>query len=157
MHSREHTCPSDKRSPPTPELSCIESLARLTRCGSPHFRLTSTPSVQPVHDYYPCALEDGGRLAPTAAELVVRLAILVAVRRFHGMGAVDSRSLRFDSFVRMQHFFRRYTYIPIRRFGERLAARIRATSFYCYAWDFGFLPLKEGSADAVACLPVPRA
>jgi Na+(H+)/acetate symporter ActP len=39
-------------------------------------------------------MEDGGRLAPMAAELVDRLAILVVVRRFHGMGAADSRSLR---------------------------------------------------------------
>jgi hypothetical protein len=45
-----------------------------------------------------------GRLAPMAAQLVHRLIILVAVRRFHGMGAVDSRSLRSDNCVRMQHF-----------------------------------------------------
>jgi hypothetical protein len=31
-------------------------------------------------------MEDGGRLAPVAVELVDRLAILVVVRRFHGMG-----------------------------------------------------------------------
>jgi hypothetical protein len=37
-----------------------------------------------------------------AAELVDRLAVLVAVRRFHGMGDADSRCLRFDSYVRMQ-------------------------------------------------------
>jgi len=36
-----------------------------------------------------------------AAELVDRLAILVTVRRFLGMGADDSRLLRFDSYVRM--------------------------------------------------------
>jgi hypothetical protein len=41
-----------------------------------------------------------------SAELVDRLAILVAVRRFHGMGVVDSRFLRSDSFVRMKHFVR---------------------------------------------------
>jgi hypothetical protein len=40
--------------------------------------------------------------------LVDRLAILVAVRRFHGMGVADSRSLRFGSYVRMQHFVRRF-------------------------------------------------
>jgi hypothetical protein len=39
-------------------------------------------------------MEDGGRLAPMAAELVDRLAILVVVRRFHGMGVADSRCLR---------------------------------------------------------------
>jgi hypothetical protein len=47
--------------------------------------LVDTPSVQSVHDYYPSALENGGRLAPMAAELVDRMAILVAVRRFPGM------------------------------------------------------------------------
>jgi hypothetical protein len=58
--------------------------------------LLGTPSVQSVHDYYPFAMENGGRLAPMAVELVDRLAILVAVRRFHGMGVADSRSLCFD-------------------------------------------------------------
>ena len=51
-------------------------------------------------------MEDGGRLAPMAAEFVDRLAILVVVRRFLGMGAADSRSLRSESYVRMQHFVR---------------------------------------------------
>jgi hypothetical protein len=46
-------------------------------------------------------MEDGGRLSPIAAELVDRMAILVAVRRFHGMGVADSRSLRHDCYVRM--------------------------------------------------------
>jgi hypothetical protein len=50
-----------------------------------------------------------------AAELVDRLAILVAVRRFRGMGAADSRSLHYDSYVRMQHFVRRSTFVPFRR------------------------------------------
>jgi hypothetical protein len=78
--------------------------------------LLGTPSVHSIHDYYPFAMEDGGRLAPMAAELVYRLAILVAVRRFPGMGAADSRSLRSESYVRMQHFVRRSTYVPFRRF-----------------------------------------
>jgi hypothetical protein len=34
--------------------------------------LLGTPSFQSVHDHYPFALEDGGRLAPIAAELVDR-------------------------------------------------------------------------------------
>jgi hypothetical protein len=71
--------------------------------------LLGTPSVQSIHDYYPFAMVDGGRLAPMAAELVDRLAILVAVRRFLGMGVVDSRSLRSDNSVRMQHFVCRST------------------------------------------------
>jgi hypothetical protein len=71
-------------------------------------------SLYAIHDYYPFALEDEGRLAPTAVELVDRLAISVAVRRFPSMGSADSRSLQsivmlfaIDSFVRMRHFVRR--------------------------------------------------
>jgi hypothetical protein len=70
------------------------------------FTLLGTPSVQSVHDYYPFAMEDGGRLAPMALELVNRVAILVVVRRILGMGVVDSRSLRCDNYVRLQHFVR---------------------------------------------------
>jgi hypothetical protein len=62
--------------------------------------LLGTPSVHLVRDYYPFALEDGGRLAPMAAELVDRQAILVTFRRLPGMGA-DSRSLRFGGYVRL--------------------------------------------------------
>jgi hypothetical protein len=78
--------------------------------------LLGTPSIHSAHDYYPFALEDGGRLAPMATELVDRLTVLVAIRRFHGMGVADSRSLRSCSYVRMQHFVRRTTYVPFRRF-----------------------------------------
>jgi hypothetical protein len=78
--------------------------------------LLGAPSVKSIHDYYPFAMEDWGRLAPMAAELVDCLAILVAVRRFLGMGAADSRSLRSNSYVRMQHFVRRSTFVPFRRF-----------------------------------------
>jgi hypothetical protein len=80
------------------------------------YGLLGTPSVRTVHDYYPFATQDGGRLAPMAAELADRLAILVALRRFLGMGAADSRSLRSDNYVRMQHFVCRTTYVPFRRF-----------------------------------------
>jgi hypothetical protein len=47
-------------------------------------------------------------------ELVDRLAILVVVRlpKFHGMDVADSRSLRSDNYVRMQHFARRTMYVP---------------------------------------------
>jgi hypothetical protein len=61
-------------------------------------------------------MEDGGRLAPMADELVDRLAILVAIRRFPSIGAADSSSLRSDSYVRMQHFVRQTTFVPFRRF-----------------------------------------
>jgi hypothetical protein len=70
----------------------------------------------PFYDYYPFAMEDGGRLAPMAVELVGRLAILVVVRRFPCMGANDSRSLRSGNYVRMPHFVRRTTSLPFRRF-----------------------------------------
>jgi hypothetical protein len=100
--------------------------------------LHGTPSVQSVHNYYPFALEDGGRLAHMAAELVDRLATLAAVRRFPGMGAADSRSLRSDIYVRMQHFVRRTTFVPFRRFGGG-AARIHATSLCFSSWYFEFL------------------
>jgi hypothetical protein len=42
-----------------------------------------------------------------AVELVDGLALMVAVRCFACLGAADSRSLRFDRSVRMQHFARR--------------------------------------------------
>jgi hypothetical protein len=66
--------------------------------------LLGMPSVQSVHDYYPVALEDGGRSAPLAVKLVDRRAIFVAFRRFHGMGDANSRSLHSDMSIRMQHF-----------------------------------------------------
>jgi hypothetical protein len=70
-----------------------------------------------VHDYYPFAQEDGGRLAPMTADLVDRLAILVVICRFPCMVVADSCSLRYGSYVRMQHFVRRRsTYVPFRRF-----------------------------------------
>jgi hypothetical protein len=56
-------------------------------------------------------------LAPVVAQLVDRLVILVVVRRFHGMGVADSRSLRSENYVRMQNFVRRTTFVPFRRFG----------------------------------------
>jgi hypothetical protein len=37
--------------------------------------LLGRPSVHSIHDYYPFAMEDGGRLTPMAAKLVDRLAI----------------------------------------------------------------------------------
>jgi hypothetical protein len=124
------------------------------------YALLGIPAVHAVNDYYPFAQEDGGRLTSMAVELVDRLAILVGVRRFIGMGAADSRSLRSDGCVRMQHFVRRSTSIPFRRFFgdvrrefmQRLYAALHRT-LGSYLRD----ALHEGSADAVACLHVPRA
>jgi hypothetical protein len=123
------------------------------------YALLGTPSVQSVHDYYPFALEDGGRLAPMAAEFVDRLAILMAIRRFLGMGVADSRSLHSDTYVRLQHFVRRTAFVPFRRFlgdvRREFMQRISAT-LHGTLGSYLRVALQEGSADAVACLPVPR-
>jgi hypothetical protein len=39
------------------------------------YALFGTPSVHSIHYYYPFVMEDGGRLAPTAAQLVDRLTL----------------------------------------------------------------------------------
>jgi hypothetical protein len=123
------------------------------------FALLSMPSVQSIHDYYPFAMEDGGRLAPMAVELVDRMTILVVVRRFPCMRAADSRSLPSDSYVRMHHFVRRSTLFIFgvledvrREFMQRLYGALHGTlgSFLRDAFQ-------EGSAHAVACLSAPRA
>jgi hypothetical protein len=122
--------------------------------------LLGTPSVQSIHDYYPFAVEDGGRLAPLAVELADRLAILMDVRRFLGMGVVDSRSLPSDSYVRMQHFVRRSISVPFRRFlGDVRREFMQHVSASLHGTMGSYLrdAFHEGSADAVACLPVPRA
>jgi NAD-specific glutamate dehydrogenase len=89
-----------------------------------------------------------------AAELVDRLAILVAARRFHGMCASDSRSLRSDIYARMQHFVRRTTYVPFRRFlGDVRREFMQRLADALHGTLDSYLPevLQEGSADAVAC------
>jgi hypothetical protein len=84
---------------------------------------------------------------------------LVAIRRFLGMHAADSRSLRCDSYVRMQNSVRRYTQVPFRRFLEegnmqRLYVALHSTLGYSYLHD----ALQEGSSShVVACLLAPRA
>jgi hypothetical protein len=82
--------------------------------------LLSSASVQSVLDYYPFALENGGRLARVAAELVDRKAILVANRRFPGVGVADSPYLLSNGQVRMQHFARPTISIPFQRFLENV-------------------------------------
>jgi hypothetical protein len=71
--------------------------AQQAKLGADDLRTSSalgTPSIRSIHDYYPFVLEDGGRLAPMAVELVDCLAILVAVRRFPSSGAANSRCVR---------------------------------------------------------------
>jgi hypothetical protein len=120
--------------------------------------LLGTPSVQSIHDYYSFAMHDGGRLAPMADEFVDRLAIFVAARRFPSKGAADSRSLRSDSYLlatfRSSNYFcfRRFLGDGRREFMQRVFAALHGT-LGSYLRD----AFQEGSADAVACLPVPRA
>jgi hypothetical protein len=113
------------------------------------FALLGTPWVLSVHDYYPFPLEDGGRLAPTmAAELVDRLAILVAVRRCHGMGTAYFRSLRFYSYIRMPHFVRRSNNIPFRRFPGDMRREIMQRNYAAFHGTLGSYDsdtLHEGS------------
>jgi hypothetical protein len=79
-------------------------------------------------------------MAPMAAYLVDRMAILVAFCRFHGMGIADSRSLRCDSYVRMHNFVRRSSCVPFRRYlgnvrREFLLKRISAGILGSYLLD----------------------
>jgi hypothetical protein len=71
-----------------------------------------------------------------ADELVDRVVVVVvAARRFLGMNFADSRSLRSNNYVRMQHFVRRTTCVPFRRllgdvrreFMQRLFAALHGT------------------------------
>jgi hypothetical protein len=97
-----------------------------------------------------------------ADELVYRMAISVADRRFPVMGAADSRSLRFDmysisvcniSFVAPLLLLFDVFWGDMRReFMQRLFAALHST-LGSYLRD----ALHEGSVDAVACLLVPRA
>jgi hypothetical protein len=109
---------------------------------------------------YPFAPEDGGRLAPMAAELIDRFAILVAIRRFPSIGAADARLLRSNSYVRRQHYVRRSTCVPFRRFwgGVRREFMLRLSdplhgNLGSHLRD----ALHEGNADALACLRIARA
>jgi hypothetical protein len=79
--------------------------------------LLGTPLVHSIHDYYPFAMEDGGRLAPMAAKLADRMAILVAFLYFPCMVFDDSHSLRSGNYVPKQHFVHRATHVPFLRFG----------------------------------------
>jgi hypothetical protein len=73
------------------------------------------------------------------------------------MGASDSHSFRYDSYVRMRHFVCRSTYVPFRRllgdvrreFMQRLSAALHCTLGF-YLRD----ALHEGNVNVVACLLV---
>jgi hypothetical protein len=118
-----------------------------------------TPPIQLARDYYPFAHDDGGRLAPMAVEfiLVDRFTIvLVVVRRFPSLGAVDSRSLWCESFIRMKEFVRRLEHVPLHRFlGDvrcefmRRLSTVRHDTLGSYLLD----AVRGGGATDVACLP----
>jgi hypothetical protein len=98
----------------------------------------------------------GGWLAPIAVELVDRMAILVVLRRFRGMGVIDSRSLRSGSYVRLQYFVRRRsTSLPLRRFWGMCGEIIRATSFRCSSWYVGFLSSRRFLGGQCRCCGTP--
>jgi hypothetical protein len=64
-------------------------------------RLPFSRSATTTHAF---DVEDDGRLAPMVVELVDRMSILVVVRRFPSIDALDHRSLRYDNYARMRHF-----------------------------------------------------
>jgi hypothetical protein len=101
--------------------------------------LLGTLAVHSVHVYYPFALEDGGRLAHKAVELVDRVATLVVVCRSCSMGVIDSRYyvLAFTSACNISFvdLLSPSLWTAFRGF----AARLLATSFYYSLCYFGFL------------------
>ena len=66
-------------------------------------RSSSLP-VQSVHEYYPVAVEDGGRLAPHALRVIWLLAVLIAVVRSDEVPSSQARLLRTYQFGRVREF-----------------------------------------------------
>jgi hypothetical protein len=93
-----------------------------------------------------------------AVELADRLASLVVVRWFPGMGVVPSRTLRSDSYARMKAFARRSVCVPFRRFLRDVRREFMQSRSAVYGTLCSYLrdALHEGIANAVACLPTPR-
>jgi hypothetical protein len=96
-----------------------------------------------------------------ADDIVDRLAMMVAFRRFTSIGAADSRSLRLENYPRME-FVRRYTYVdyvPFRQFlGDVSREFMRRLSVVLHG-KLGFYlhdALQEVSVATVARLPAPR-
>jgi hypothetical protein len=76
------------------------------------------------------------------------------------MGVVDSRSLRSDNYVCMQHFISRYTCVPFRRFLGDVRRKFLQRLFTALLVTLGIYlrdALQEGGVDVVACLHAPRA
>jgi hypothetical protein len=62
-----------------------------------------------------------------------------------------------NSYVRTQHFVRRYTSVPFRRFLGELLHNLSSAALLGTLGSYLRDALQEGSAGAVACLLVPRA
>jgi hypothetical protein len=95
--------------------------------------------------------------------LVDCLAILMVVRLFPGMGGVDSRSLRDNTYVRMHHLsisFVDLLLFPVDVFWgdvRRECMQRLSTALHGTLGSYIRESLQEGSADAVVCLRFPRA
>jgi hypothetical protein len=93
-------------------------------------------------------------------DIVDRLAILVAVRRFPSMGAADSRSLRSESYASMKEFVRRSIFFHFRRFLGDVRRELMQRFYVVLHSTLGSYlrdALHAGGAIVVACLPTPRA
>jgi hypothetical protein len=93
-----------------------------------------------------------------AVDLVDRLAILVAIRRYRSMGAADSRSLRSECYARMKDFVRWSTYVSFRRFlGEMRREFMHRLSVVIHGTLGSYLrdALQEGGTTDVSSLHAP--
>jgi hypothetical protein len=117
--------------------------------------LLGTPSIQSVHDYYPFALEDGGRLSPTAVELFDRLAIMVVVHRIVGMDSAVSCPMRSDNSIRMKEVLLNM-FLSARCWGLYVRREVILCNAFVCLFMGSYLrdALREGCAGAFAYLPV---
>jgi hypothetical protein len=99
-----------------------------------------------------------------AMELFYRLATSVQICRFPGMGVMSSRAIRLESYARMKELHHRSTFVPFRVLVGDVCAIVHREFLQCLSVvahsTLGFYrqdALQEGSVDALACLPAPRA
>lgn len=67
--------------------------------------LKSALPLQRIHRYYPCAVEDGGRLGPSCAEFLDFMAILIAAKSHPEYGLTESRALRHKPYALVKSSF----------------------------------------------------
>jgi hypothetical protein len=103
---------------PLPSSLALESQHGKLDADLRIYALPGTPSVQSIHDYYPFAMENGGRLAPMAAEVVDRLAFwwLFVASLAWVLLTLSACALTLMSVYKIS-FVRRTTYVHFRRFG----------------------------------------